>query len=119
MSQALRSAPRLAALSLVLAISLAACSKKDLPTEEYQISSETPETRAEALAQAKIACEEQTRRSGMKSVLTIFSRMRPGSAERAFVSCMEDKGFDPEAAEAFPERPEDASLTAAELPAEN
>jgi hypothetical protein len=103
---------------MILAVSLAACSKNELPTEEYQISSETPEMRAEALANAKIACEEQTRKSGMKSVLTIFSRMRPGSAERAFVSCMEDKGFDPDAPEAFPERPEDAVL-ASELPAEN
>lgn len=116
MSHAMR--PLLVVLLLAFVLPLAACSKKDLPTEEFQISQETPETRAQAMAKAKIACEEETRRSGMKSMLSIFSRLRPGSAERDFINCMEDKGFDPEAPEPFPERPEDASLVT-ELPAEN
>ncbi|MFD0986763.1 hypothetical protein [Methyloligella solikamskensis] len=117
MSHAMRTL--LIALLLAFTLPLAACSKKDLPTEEFQISTETPETRAQALAAAKTACEEQTRKSGMKSMLSIFSRLRPGSAERDFINCMEDKGFDPDAEEeAFPERPDDTSL-ATELPAEN
>ena len=117
LSSAMRTTPLLAAVILAL-VALAGCSKKDLPTEEFQVLQETPETRAEALAKAKVRCEEQTRRSGMKSVLSIFSRLRPGSAERAFIECMEDKGFDPNAPEEFPERPDDKSLMT-ELPAEH
>lgn len=109
---------RALAILAALALPLAACSKKDLPTEEFQVLQNTPEQRAQALAAAKAACEAETRKSGMKSVLSIFSRLRPGSAERAFIDCMEDRGFDPDAPEPFPERPDDEAL-AAELPAEN
>lgn len=114
----LRVLAMLAALGLPLALAVAGCSKKELPTQEFEVANDTPLTRAQALAAAKAECEEETRKSGIRSVLSIFSRLRPGSAERAFISCMEDKGFDPDAPEPFPERPEDDSL-AVEIPAEN
>ncbi|ODA66858.1 hypothetical protein A7A08_02155 [Methyloligella halotolerans] len=118
MSQASHISSLLAVLLLAASLLIAGCSKKELPTDEFQVLQQTPEARAQALADAKTKCEEQTRKSGMKSMLSIFSRLRPGSAERAFVDCMEDKGFDPNSAEAFPERPEDGTLMS-DVPPEN
>ncbi|MEG6510108.1 hypothetical protein V6C03_14150 [Methyloligella sp. 2.7D] len=78
-------------------LGLAGCSKDKLPTDEFQILGDTSKTRAEALAAAKVQCEAETRKRGIKSVVSIFSRLRPGSAERDFRNCMQDKGFNPDA----------------------
>jgi hypothetical protein len=46
-----------------------------------------------ALAQAAQACKDQTREKGIKSVLAIVSRMRPGAVDQDYVNCMRNKGY--------------------------
>ena len=47
----------------------------------------------QAFAQASLACKEQTRDKGIKSVLAIVSRMRPGAVDKDYVDCMRIKGY--------------------------
>jgi hypothetical protein len=46
-----------------------------------------------ALEQASAACKESTREKGIKSVLAIVSRMRPGAVDADYVNCMKNRGF--------------------------
>ena len=46
-----------------------------------------------ALEQASTACKESTRVKGIKSVLAIVTRLRPGAVDRAYADCMKNKGF--------------------------
>ena len=47
-----------------------------------------------AIEQASQACKsEQTREKGIKSVLAIVSRMRPGAVDEDYVNCMRNKGY--------------------------
>jgi hypothetical protein len=49
-------------------------------------ASKVPATREAAAA----ACEEQTRKKGIKSMTAIFSRLRPGKADEDFAACMRE-----------------------------
>jgi hypothetical protein len=46
-----------------------------------------------ALEQASTACKESTLDKGTKSVLAIFTRLRPRAVDQDYISCMTNKGF--------------------------
>jgi hypothetical protein len=46
-----------------------------------------------ALTAAINACKNDTVTKGTKSVLAIFSHMRPGAADEDYVACMKGKGY--------------------------
>ena len=46
-----------------------------------------------AMAEAARVCKEQTREKGIKSVLAIFSSMRPGAVDEDYITCMKGKGY--------------------------
>jgi ribosomal protein S11 len=46
-----------------------------------------------ALEQASQACKDQTRERGIKSVLAIVTRMRPGAVDADYIDCMKRKGY--------------------------
>jgi hypothetical protein len=76
----------------LLVMLLSACSP-NLPAHDFT-SVEPPEKNAAALlAEASTACKEQTRKKGIGSILGIFSRLRPGSADADYVACMKERGY--------------------------
>jgi hypothetical protein len=46
------------------------------------------------LAAAEAACKEDTKTKGMANMLAIFSRFRPGSADKDYIACMKARGFE-------------------------
>jgi hypothetical protein len=48
---------------------------------------------ATALEQASQACKTELREKGIKSVVAILSRMRPGAVDEDYVKCMRNKGY--------------------------
>jgi hypothetical protein len=49
---------------------------------------------ANTLEAAEKACKEDTKRKGIASVVGIFSRLRPGSADEDYRACMKGRGFE-------------------------
>ena len=91
---------------VVTTILLAGCSRAELPpvaaastAPAATPASATPakdngEAAAVKLQEASKACKEETRQKGIKSILGIFSRLRPGSTEADYTACMKRRGFD-------------------------
>jgi hypothetical protein len=46
-----------------------------------------------AIEQASKTCKDDTRDKGIKSVLAIVTRMRPGAVDEDYIACMKDKGY--------------------------
>lgn len=46
-----------------------------------------------AIEQASKLCKDQTRERGVKSVLAIVTRLRPGAVDEDYISCMKTKGY--------------------------
>jgi hypothetical protein len=40
------------------------------------------------------ACKVETKRKGMASIVGIFSRLRPGSADADYLACMKARGYE-------------------------
>jgi hypothetical protein len=92
--------PRVALLLALLlaAVSLGACDRGG-PAPGDTVLAEpkpTPDKPAEPLATATAICQEQTRAKGIKSVAAIFSRLRPGQADKEFADCMRGRGYEVE-----------------------
>ena len=45
------------------------------------------------LEQASQSCKESTREKGIKSVLAIVTRLRPGAVDEDYINCMRNKGY--------------------------
>jgi hypothetical protein len=77
-----------------LGLMLSACSLAG--PSSHSFTTATP-TKAKpdptALEQASTACKESTREKGIKSVLAIVTRMRPGAVDEDYVNCMKNKGY--------------------------
>jgi hypothetical protein len=75
---------------------LAGCSHPDLPPVASTPSA-TPASATKTDAKyeaASKACKEETEKKGFGSVLGIFSRLRPGSSEADYVTCMKKQGYE-------------------------
>lgn len=83
-----------AALS-ALGFMLSACSLAGPTPRTFTTEAEQKPVKPDdkALAQASQICKDQVREKGIKSVLAIVSRMRPGAVNQEYVNCMKNKGY--------------------------
>jgi hypothetical protein len=77
-----------------LGFMLSACSLAGPASHSFTTATATPaKPDPTALEQASAACKESTRDKGIKSVLAIISRMRPGAVDADYVECMKKRGY--------------------------
>ncbi len=67
--------------------------KKDTTATPAPATPAAPVDPGAALTAAINACKNATVTKGTKSVLAIFSHMRPGAVDEDYVACMKDKGY--------------------------
>jgi hypothetical protein len=79
----------------VLGLTLSACSLAGPPDHSFTaINAEQPNQQDKtAMEQASKACKDSTREKGIKSVLAIVTRLRPGAVDEDYITCMKDKGY--------------------------
>ena len=82
-------------VAAVSALMLSACSLAGPNPRTFSTAAEQKPVKPDdqALVQASQACKEQTREKGIKSVLAIVSRMRPGAVDEDYINCMQAKGY--------------------------
>ena len=89
---------RPAVLAMCLLGALAsACSLAQPKPKDFTLVDQRPAKAEEAgntLQAAELACKEETKQKGIKSVVNIFSRLRKGSADEDFVACMKRRGYE-------------------------
>jgi hypothetical protein len=74
-----------------------ACSLADPAPKNFTMVDQRPAKAEEAgntLQAAELACKEETRKKGIKSVVNIFSRLRAGAADEDYVACMKRRGYE-------------------------
>lgn len=67
--------------------------KKDTTATPTPAPAAAPVDPSAALTAAINACKNATLTKGTKSVLAIFSHMRPGAVDEDYVACMKDQGY--------------------------
>lgn len=78
-----------------LGLVLTACSLAGPNPHTFTPEAESKRTKPDATAieQASKICKDQTREKGIKSVLAIVTRMRPGAVDEDYIECMKQKGY--------------------------
>lgn len=79
-----------------LGLALSACSLVGPAPRTFtaaESKSTKQDTDAAALEEASKSCKASTRDKGIKSVLAILSRLRPGAVDEDYVACMKAKGY--------------------------
>jgi hypothetical protein len=78
-----------------LGLVLTACSLAGPNPHTFTPEAESKRTKpdARAIEQASKICKDQTREKGIKSVLAIVTRMRPGAVDEDYIECMKQKGY--------------------------
>jgi hypothetical protein len=80
---------------VALGVMLSACSLAG-PTDRTFTTVEAKPTNQQdktAMEEASKTCKDQTRDKGIKSVLAIVSRLRPGAVDEDYIACMKGKGY--------------------------
>jgi hypothetical protein len=80
---------------VLLGASLAGCAEP--APHDFTLVGQRPAKAEEAhntIQNAEANCKEDTERKGKANVLAIFSRLRPGSADKDYIACMKAKGFE-------------------------
>ena len=77
-----------------LGLMLSACSLAGPTPRTFTAAEQKPaKPDPTALEQASKTCKETTRDKGIKSVLAIVSRLRPGAVDEDYIACMKNKGY--------------------------
>jgi hypothetical protein len=79
----------------LLGASLAGCAEP--ASHDFTLVGQRPAKAEEAhntLQNAEVACKEDTKKKGIANMLAIFSRLRPGSADKDYIACMKARGFE-------------------------
>ena len=74
-----------------------ACSHAEPTPKDFVLVHQRPAKAEEAdntLEEAELACQAQTKKKGMASVVAIFSRFRKGSADEDYIACMKARGYE-------------------------
>src|SRR5262245_10732399 len=80
--------------AFALALMLSACSLAGPSSLTFTTATHTnAKPDPTALEQASAACKESTREKGIKSVLAIVTRMRPGAVDEDYVNCMKNRAY--------------------------
>lgn len=75
----------------------AACSQLEPKPRDFTLATQRPAKAEEAgntLEAAELACKEETKRKGIASVVSIFSRLRKGGADEDYIACMQRRGYE-------------------------
>lgn len=72
---------------------LSACSLIGPSSRSFTTAQNQAKPDPKALEQASAACKQATLDKGTKSVLAIFTRLRPNALNEDYISCMKNKGF--------------------------
>ncbi len=75
------------------ALMLSACSLIGPSSRSFTTAQNQAKPDPKALEQASTACKQATLDKGTKSVLAIFTRLRPNALNEDYISCMKNKGF--------------------------
>ena len=81
----------------LLAVLTSGCSQSQPSSKDFALVSQTPAKAAEGkntLQEAERACKAETQRKGIASIVGIFSRLRPGSADADYIACMKARGYE-------------------------
>ena len=81
----------------LLATLLPGCSHYEPPAQEFVLVDQRPDKAKESkntVSAATAFCKLETQRKGIKSIASIFSRLRHGSAEKDFIACMKNRGYE-------------------------
>jgi hypothetical protein len=84
-------------LACLLAPLVPACSQLEPKPRDFTLAAQRPakaEEAGKALAAAELGCKEETRRKGIASVVSIFSRLRKGDADEDYIACMRRRGYE-------------------------
>ena len=76
---------------------LAGCGHSEPAPRDFTLVDQRPAKALEAgntLDVAEKACKLETETKGMSNVLAIFSRFRPGSADKDYIACMKRRGYE-------------------------
>lgn len=76
---------------------VSACSLVEPKPKNFTLVDQRPAKAEEAgntIEAAQVACKEDTKQKGIKSVVNIFSRLRQGSADEDYVACMKRRGYE-------------------------
>lgn len=76
---------------------LSSCGHNDPAPRDFTLVDQRPAKAQEAgntLEAAEAACKDETKRKGIASVLSIFSRFSKGSADQDYVACMKARGYE-------------------------
>jgi hypothetical protein len=77
----------------LLAVLTSGCSQSQPSSKDFALVSQTPAKAAEG-KEAERACKAETQRKGIASIVGIFSRLRPGSADADYIACMKARGYE-------------------------
>ena len=81
----------------LLGACLTGCSYTEPAPRDFTLVGERPAKAQEAgnaLPAAEAACKQDTKTKGMANMLAIFSRFRPGSADKDYIACMKARGYE-------------------------
>jgi hypothetical protein len=76
---------------------LAGCGHSEPAPRDFTLVDQRPAKALEAgntLDAAEKACKLDAETKGMSNVLAIFSRFRPGSADKDYIACMKRRGYE-------------------------
>ena len=86
-----------AALAACLLAAFTGCSYTEPAPRDFTLVGQRPAKAQEAgntLPAAEAACKQDTKTKGMANMLAIFSRFRPGSADKDYIACMKARGYE-------------------------
>lgn len=81
----------------LMAMPASGCSLSEPAPRDFTLVNQRPakaEETANSLEQAEKACQEETERKGIGSVIGIMSRLRKGAADEDYIACMKARGFE-------------------------
>jgi hypothetical protein len=81
----------------LLAAWLTGCSYTEPAPRDFTLVGQRPAKAEEAgntLEAAEADCKEDTKTKGKANMLAIFSRFRPGSADKDYIACMKARGYE-------------------------
>jgi hypothetical protein len=76
---------------------LGSCAGSEPTPRDFTLVDQRPAKAEEAgntLDAAEKACKEETATKGISNMLAIFSRFRPGSADKDYIACMKRRGYE-------------------------
>jgi hypothetical protein len=85
-------------VACLLAATLSGCSRSEPTSRDFILVGQSPAKAngtEDGLEAAKEACNAETKQSGIRSMVAIVSRLRPGKVDEDYIACMKARGYEP------------------------